>query len=364
MRILHRYVYGQMLLAFGLTIFITTFVGVLALLPKLFDVIAEGVTVQWTLLFLLYNLPNILCYTLPIGLLVAAVLVFNRMSADNEVMALRASGVGLLQLTAPAVLLALAVSGVCWWLRFEVAPECWLRAQSIAKAEALKNPVALFAESPDAVFFKGFFIMHGGRVGRNGLKDVNIFVQDLKTGELRDTITARRGEFEANTANSTLILTLHDATVVSLDPEDPQKPSQRTVAAEWRKEIDYAQHLNSRPLVRRTGEMTMSQLFSWLQIMTAQGRPVGPYLIELHWRAAWAVSPFTFILIGIPLGLQIARRETLAGIIGCVGAMAAYYIPMSLLSTAVPEGLHPELMMWALNLGFQTAGLALLWRRR
>jgi hypothetical protein len=44
--------------------------------------------------------------------------------------------------------------------------------------------------------------------------------------------------------------------------------------------------------------------------------------------------------------------------------MAAFYLPMSILNTAVPSRARPEMMMWALNLAFQITGLALLWRRR
>jgi len=88
------------------------------------------------------------------------------------------------------------------------------------------------------------------------------------------------------------------------------------------------------------------------------------FMIELHKRAAWAISPFTFILIAIPLGLQMARRETAAGLVGCEVAAALYYIPMVIFGETLKPQYHPEYYMWGLNLGLQTLGIILLWRKR
>ena len=117
---------------------------------------------------------------------------------------------------------------------------------------------------------------------------------------------------------------------------------------------------------------------AWIVMTTAEGGSVAHYkletfLVELHKRAAWSLSPFTFILIGIPMGLQIARRETSAGLIGAVVIAALYYIPMVLFSETMPATfvlpglnwtLHSWYFMWALNFVLQGVGLTLLWRRR
>ena len=115
--------------------------------------------------------------------------------------------------------------------------------------------------------------------------------------------------------------------------------------------------------------MDFSQLMAWIRMTTANGGKVGRYksdefMVELHKRAAWSISPFTFILIAIPLGLQMARRETAAGLVGCVVVAALYYIPMVIFGETMKPEHHPEYFMWGLNLGVQILGIVLLWRKR
>ena len=130
-----------------------------------------------------------------------------------------------------------------------------------------------------------------------------------------------------------------------------------------------AKAANRKPVVLRAKYMNMKQLLAWVTMTTANGGKFGDYelhdfMIELHKRAAWAISPFTFILIAIPLGLQMARRETAAGLVGCVVAAALYYIPMTIFGETLKPEYHPEYFMWALNLGLQVLGIGLLWRKR
>ena len=51
-------------------------------------------------------MPEVLAFSIPIAMLVTVILVFSRMSAENEITALRASGISLWQITAPALILS------------------------------------------------------------------------------------------------------------------------------------------------------------------------------------------------------------------------------------------------------------------
>ena len=176
MRILNRYISKNLLLALALTIAVAMFAGILAVLGKLFRVAGGHVPLELLLLFVWYNVPNVFCYILPLGVLVATVLVFNRMSADNEVTALRASGVSLLQIIAPVVLLAMLISGLCAWLQFSVSPMAGRRARWLLKEQLLENPIALLNENSDIEIFTGYRILIGAKHGTK-MEDVHIVVQ-------------------------------------------------------------------------------------------------------------------------------------------------------------------------------------------
>lgn len=81
-----------------MAIAILTFGMTGAQLMKVFEHLSKGIPVSAVLEFLLYTLPQAFSFTVPWASLVAIMLVFGRMSADNEITAMRACGVSILQI--------------------------------------------------------------------------------------------------------------------------------------------------------------------------------------------------------------------------------------------------------------------------
>src|SRR6202040_3702068 len=88
------------------------------LLPLLVN---PDVPLEYLLSFIAYVLPFSLIFTIPWGLLTAVLLVFGRLSADNELTALRSNGVSITRICIPLMAIAIVCTAASLWLNVEVA---------------------------------------------------------------------------------------------------------------------------------------------------------------------------------------------------------------------------------------------------
>src|ERR1700716_2825675 len=124
MKLDHRFLMRELLvnLLFGvLVLSLVLVVGNIfrKLLPLLVN---HDVPVEYLLSFIAYVLPFSLIFTIPWGLLTAILLVFGRLSADNELIALRANGVSVSRVCIPLAGIAIVATAICLWLNVQAAP--------------------------------------------------------------------------------------------------------------------------------------------------------------------------------------------------------------------------------------------------
>src|ERR1039457_6208643 len=104
MRIIRNYILSECIQPFTLSICVLTSVFLLGYLPQLANkVINNGVSLVAMSQVFLYYIPILLGYTLPIACLITVILAFGHMSSENEILAMRASGINLRRLLAPLI---------------------------------------------------------------------------------------------------------------------------------------------------------------------------------------------------------------------------------------------------------------------
>ena len=102
------------------------------------------VPITTVLAFMALVLPFSLTFTIPWGFLTALLLVFGRMSADNELIALKSNGVSVPRTCVPAFVLAVVLSLICFWINIEVAPKAEQAMTRAVVDIATSNPASLF----------------------------------------------------------------------------------------------------------------------------------------------------------------------------------------------------------------------------
>src|SRR4051812_29130582 len=146
MKIIDRYVGRQVLTSATFAVAVLSVVLVLGNIFKtLLDVLVkDDAPLELILSVIAYILPFSLIFTIPWGFLTAVLLVFGKMSAENELIALRSNGVSIARICMPVGVLALVFVGICLWINLDVAPRAHDRMKQAVFHIATSNPLAIF----------------------------------------------------------------------------------------------------------------------------------------------------------------------------------------------------------------------------
>jgi len=159
--------------------------------------------------FFLLTLPFIIAMTLPMAVLVAVLYAFSRLSAENEVTALRASGVSMMGLLRPVLIAGVLVAIANLLFNDQVLPRANHRLRSLQTDIARKKPTfALRAQVINEVV-GGRLFLRAGRLDEatDRMREVTIFNFDDPTH--RKTIYADSGQMNLSPDQRDLVLTLH-----------------------------------------------------------------------------------------------------------------------------------------------------------
>ena len=366
MKILAKYITRQTLVTLVFTISVFTFVLMLArMLKQLSDMLVNRQVgldvVGW---FILLLMPYVLSFSLPMAMLATSLLVFSRMSADNEITAIRASGVGLGRLASPVILLGLVMAALCFYINTSLAPQCRFQFRTLFLRLATENPMALLEEGIPIREFPGYEIYVGHKKA-NVIEEVRIMALDDK-GNVTTRLYAEKGLVKADAATRKLTLDLYNVTGDLRDATDPtnvRKIRPGTRADRYPIELDVGAAFRQARVARGLQDLPFGELRGEIQRLRDTGIYPAAALMEAHQRVAAAVACVAFTLIGIPLGIKTSRRETSIGIAISLGLALLWYLMLVLSSTLRNRPyLFPEAVLWAPNLIFEMLGVWLLWR--
>ena len=175
MRILRNYILAECVLPFFISISVLTCVFLLGYLPQLADkVINKGVSLTAIGQVFLYYIPLLLGYTLPISCLTTIILTFGRLSADNEILAMRANGIYLRNIISPLVVVGIIFSIVMFILNDRVIPQAYNSQNALLKQTGFQNPAALLEAGTFINAFDGYIIFIY-KVDGNKMHNIRIY---------------------------------------------------------------------------------------------------------------------------------------------------------------------------------------------
>jgi len=397
MRIIDRYIGRQVITATLIAVLILTIVMVLGNVFKpllsLPSEILRDLPVTFFLKFMGYAVVASLPFTVPWSLLTAVLLVFGRLSADNELLALRMGGSSFARLCAPVLGLATLCTGLCFWINLDLAPRAQSNLARLPTLMTTANPQALL--TPDTIVdqIDNFVIYIGDKKDDGRLSNFQMVLLN-ESRQPTGFLSARRARLVENPAQQGLDLELADATIIMRDPERPgDREAGLNPLLRIRPPIQAGRITQTMTLQRlydklervKPGMMTTSDLSQRLEAAGVRARAEAaakksskkggsrsqPALehatelrTELNKRFSFSLACLVFVIIGLPLGVTAQRRETSIGFGLSLGVGIAYLALLMLGDSILKDraSVYPWLIVWLPNVLFLALGGWLFWR--
>lgn len=357
-RILDRYLTGQLLTAAGFAILLLTAILVLGnIFKQLLDLLVnQEVPIETVLAFIGFVIPASSVYTIPWGFLTAVLLVFSRLSAENELLSMRTAGLSYARICAPVFALGAVLSLLCLWVNLEVAPRAQERMKNAIFSIATGNPAALFGSDQVIEDFPNRKIYVTEKKG-DELFDIHVFEHNDRYEIIR-TVFAKKGRLETDMENRAVKMRLFDARFEIYDQEDPRNLDKLRKGITMREttiSISLEELYRKNQQRRALSSLTLQELKA--QLRAQDGDQNTRTLTEMNKRYSFSMACLTFALVGIPLGITTQRRETSAGFGVSLVVAFSYFLFIEVANSLRdnPE-MKPYLFMWLPNVVFLVIG--------
>jgi lipopolysaccharide export system permease protein len=326
-------------------------------------------------------LPNMLPYTLPTTTLFATCIVYGRLAADNEILAIKAAGVHVFHVVWPAVLLGLVSSAATAALYYEVIPATHheLRTQIFNDIESYFY--SILRKEGKLAHPKIDYVIHVHQVDGDILRRAIFMRLDPKTRMIDVVAEASEAKLRVDREKKLLWVDMRNAEIVSenntkVRVEDKSFPVElssefdapvklRPTDMTW-EELDEARVKMSAKVAEAQAEIakalaTINQsggrpqhLMQHIENLRNQIRTLNAIIVaidvEKHMRPAIALGCLCFVLIGCPVGIWFSKSDYLSAFITCFLPIIVLYYPLLLSSINVAKGLKlTPFVIWSAN---------------
>ena len=385
MRISDRYIGSQVLVG---TLYAVLVLGLVLVLGNLFKqiqplLVDQGAPPELVFRFVISVLPLSLMYTIPWGFLSAVLLVFRKLSSNQEITSFRVAGLSLVRLSVPVFVIGALLSGLSLWLNLKVVPNSKADMFQLVYEQASRDPDSLLKpgvvqgdfggddmkklliEGKDGDWVEGFNLYllpqanekSGRKAGRKqGAEPV------VKTDAKSDGVTfihAKRAALSVQQGKSQLRVKLEGAYFESTNEKG---------------EIDSAFAGYAEPIVidlKNPGDMKLKansmsneeirrEIADNPKLSKARRVKMGA---EITSRYSLSMACLAFAFVAVPLGLQSRRRDTSFGLVISLLIGTGYFLFVMLADNFKTDAAATA-MLWTPNAVCVLLGLFLFRRAR
>jgi lipopolysaccharide export system permease protein len=362
MRILTRYILGEVVSHALIGAGVFTFVLFTRDLGRILElVVRNSAPLPSVAEIFFFTVPVALTYTIPMGVLVGILIGLSRLSADSEITAMRASGLGVW-----TFLRVISIFVVVAWL-LALGNSVYLAPRSLAALgqlqDDLKGSQASFEVQP-RVFYEGFpkiiLYVQDVKAISGGALWKGVFLADLTDPSAPRISLARDGQLVSQ-GTDTLDLHLINGSTHETDPKNPEQYQISTFkTTDIPLQVPTTQGSQEHEPTS-LGEVKFSELLRAAQTGDSNTRRWN--LIEYHRRLSLPTACIVLALVGIPLGLSSKKGGKSSGFVLTILLVFVYYsLSLVGVSFARQGRLSPAAGVWLADFVFLLGGVFLLWQ--
>lgn len=378
MKLFDRYVFKEIAPPFALGLMAYSFVllmNQILLLSEIF--ISHGVALRDVLSLLIYLVPSVLAFTVPMSVLMGILAGLGRMSSDSEITAFKTLGIDNRRLLVPILVFSLCGMAGTAFLTLSLAPRAnfkWVQTFSdkvLARVQLRIRPREFNQSIPHTVIFVQ-------DIGRD-LTWRNVLVSLTPPGKDPRLVFARRGRVNLHQEEKRATLELFEGTSHSYPPSSPEEYSVTTFER-WEEELDVKGLYSEAARRKRVREKDIRELLRDIPAIEeeiaglagsgmnpgleqARRRDLTSHWVEVHKKFALPCACLIFALVGIPLGASTRKVGRTGGFTISIVIIVVYYILITAGENLAMDGrMAPWLGMWGPNLLLFAGGLGLFIR--
>ncbi len=367
MRILTRYILGEILSHALIGCVIFTFILFMKELPHILEmVVRNSSTFVSVVEVFLFTLPNFFMVTIPMAVLVGVLLGLSRLSADSEIIAMRASGLGIGYFVRVASIVAAGGTLLGLANSLYLAPRANQAILAMDKALAMQASYEIEPRVFDEDFRNFVLYVQDVRSGTGAANWRQVFMADTTDPANPQIITAASATVaddgsrdSSHDSNQQLLMRLRDG---SRHNTVAGQPDQYNLSTFDFTDMPLASSQQSEGHLGRMDTAIYALPMDEL-LLRCHGPDGKRFQIELYKRFAFPVACLVLMLVAVPLGVTSRRGGKSFAWIFTILLVFVYYL---LSSTGIALGkqnwISAFFAVWSANLLFAAIGIFLLWQ--
>lgn len=358
--IIYRYVFKEMISPFVINLIFFTFVFLMVEMLKVVNMVVNyNVGVFTVFIMLAYFTPYFLTYIIPMSIMIAVLLTFLRLSGDNEIVALKTSGISIYELLPPVMLFCLLGCLLTLFMTIYAMPWGRLSFKKLTYKVVSSNLEIGFKERTFNDSFEDV-VLYVNKIDPNAKELQDIFIEDKRTQNIISTVVAPKGKLFSEPDKYVYHLLLYNGVIYQVDVKNRSTNYINFETYEVRLDIKQeASRLEQGTKHRK--EMSLVELWNYLNNSTRRDNEYYNTLMELHKKFSIPIACFALGLLAVPLGIQSGSTKKSFGLVLGMVFFLIYYLLLTAGLVFGETGTCPPVIgMWFPNIVMGALGLYLL----